>query len=107
MKYSVTVDRDGEGHSAFLVDENGKRQRLSPSWVRETFVDVQKMVPVALPEKGRFGKQLRMVPEKSGERLQFGESMPLATSRAVKALKLIAAGKPEDIKIPVERKVSK
>ena len=93
------MQKDGEGYSAFLVAEGGALVRLSPTWLRDTFTEKPTELKVALPDK-RFTKVLRMVPHKTGQRVKCGESRWAATNRAVQALKLIALGKAEDIKIP-------
>lgn len=96
----VTVKRDGEGYSAFLVNEDASLTRISPTWLRDTFIEKPTELKVPLPEKGRFGKVTRMVPHKTGQRVKLGESRAAATNRAVYALKCIALGKVDDIEIP-------
>jgi len=97
---SVTVLPDGEGHSAFLV-RDGEMVRLSPTWLRDTFTEYATPLPVG--PKGKGGKVLRMVPHKTGQRVKCGESRWAATNRAVQALKLIALGRGDEIRIPKEK----
>ncbi len=93
----VTVQRDMDGHSAFGIDETGALHRLSPSWVRDVKADKLHTFEVRLKEKGRVAKVQRLAPTKTGERVVTGESLALATSRALKALKLLAIGKTVDV----------
>lgn len=98
----VTVREDGDGYSAFLIGEGGQLQRLSPTWQREVKEDQLREFDVPLREKGKTGKVKRMVPVVVGTKLVCGESLPIASERAIKALRLIATGRVDAIKLPKE-----
>lgn len=99
----VTVQRDGNGYSAFAIDTTAKLHRLSPTWKRDVMQDVLTEFTVRTHEPGRMAKVKRMAPVKVGEKLVYGEQFIAATERAIKALKRIAKGL--DVEVPKEKKL--
>ena len=102
---SIGVHRDGSGHSAYGYERDGTEHRLSPSWVRETFVETLQEFEV--PVKGNLKQTTRvkaMKPKLTGHKLVTGESLTSATERAKKALEGLAVGRQP--KIPATKEIS-
>lgn len=93
----VAVKREGLGHSAFGIDEHGGLHRLSPSWLRDTTEERLTTFEINLKEKGKKAKIQRMARHTTGKHVVVGESLPIATQRAVKALKMLAMGQRVDV----------
>lgn len=99
----VTVAKDGEGFSAFVIDKKGKLHRLSPSWLRDVKEDQLQSFKVKQVERGKFTEVKRLTPVTVGKRIVTGETLPLATARAFQALKRIAVG--AHVEIPEVKEV--
>ncbi len=101
---SVGVRKDGDGWGAFGYEANGTPHRLSPTWLRETFVEaVQEFQAPMRNEPKRMVTIKAMKPLKTGHKLKIGEPLATATERAKRALEVLATGKQP--KIPEAKQV--
>ncbi len=101
---SVGVRKDGDGWGAFGYEADGTAHRLSPTWIRETFIEaVQEFQAPMKNDAKRMVTVKAQKPLKTGHRLKVGEPLVTATERARRALELLATGKQP--KIPPAKEV--
>lgn len=104
MIVAIGVHKEGSGYSAFGYEANGKKHRLSPTWVRDVMEDrLQEFDAPMKNEPKRTVRVRRMAPLVTGKKLVTGESLVVATERAKRALEGLAIG--EQPHIPGEKVV--